>query len=104
MPEYVGRPGESAAVADQAAVKRPRRYKVLLHNDHYTTMEFVVMVLEDVFRRSADQAVQVMLNVHKNGIGLAGVYVKSIAEAKILEVHSLAKEHGYPLKCSMEPE
>lgn len=104
MPEFVGQPGESAAVADQAAVKRPRRFKVLLHNDHYTTMEFVVTVLVGIFQRSETQAVQVMMNVHKNGIGVAGVYVKSIAEAKVLEVHNLAKEHGYPLKCSMEPE
>lgn len=104
MPDYVGQPGEGAAVADQTSAKRPRRHKVLLHNDHYTTMEFVVMVLEEVFQQSAEQAVQVMLRVHKNGIGLAGVYVKSIAEAKIDKVHHLAKEHGYPLKCSMEPE
>ena len=85
-------------------VQRPRRYKVLLHNDHYTTMEFVVEVLERVFRRPPVQAIRIMLEVHHNGVGVAGVYPAQIAETKIATVHDLAEANGFPLKCSMEPE
>ncbi len=67
-------------------------------------MEFVVTVLEEVFRKRRDDAVRIMLNVHENGMGVAGVYVKGIAEAKVARTHRHAREHGYPLKCSMEPE
>jgi ATP-dependent Clp protease adaptor protein ClpS len=102
MAEYISKPGEKTATRDQ--VELPRRYKVLLHNDNYTTMEFVVMVLRDVFRKSAEESVRIMLNVHENGMGVAGVYVKSIAETKVDTVHKRAQEHGYPLRCSTEPE
>ncbi len=104
MPEYVSRPGGSAAVENEEKVETPRRFQVLLHNDHYTTMEFVVEVLNRVFRKPEDEAVRIMLNVHQNGIGVAGVYVKSIAETKAATVHKLAEDRGYPLKCSVEPE
>ena len=104
MPEYIGAPGEGVAVNQRQHAARPRQYKVLLHNDNYTTMDFVVMVLQDVFRRPHDEAVRIMLNVHQHGIGVAGVYVKAVAETKIRTVHDLAREEGYPLRCSMEPE
>lgn len=104
MPEYIGTPGADVAVDQRPKTSKPHRYKVLLHNDNYTTMDFVVMVLRDVFRRPHDEAVRIMLNVHQNGIGVAGVYVKSVAETKIRTVHDLAREEGYPLRCSMEPE
>jgi ATP-dependent Clp protease adaptor protein ClpS len=67
-------------------------------------MEFVIMVLQEIFRKPPEEATRIMLNVHKNGIGLAGVYVRAVAEAKVAQVHALAEDHGYPLKCSMEPE
>lgn len=104
MPEYIDQPGGGAAVSEKTRLARPRRHKVLLHNDHYTTMEFVVMVLEQVFRKSRSEAVRVMLDVHENGIGLAGVYARAVAEAKVARVHALAEAEGFPLKCSMEPE
>ncbi len=85
-------------------VQRPRQYKVLLHNDHYTTMEFVVEVLENVFRRSPAEAIRIMLEVHHNEVGIAGVYPAQIAETKIATVQDLAEANGFPLKCSMEPE
>ncbi|MFP6598143.1 MAG: ATP-dependent Clp protease adaptor ClpS [Candidatus Hydrogenedentota bacterium] len=85
-------------------VQRPKRYKVLLHNDHYTSMEFVIMILESIFRKSSTQSVEIMLNVHETGIGIAGVYTASIAETKIKIVHQAAEKQGFPLKCSMEPE
>jgi ATP-dependent Clp protease adaptor protein ClpS len=85
-------------------VKRPRMYRVLLHNDDYTTREFVVEVLRAVFHHSEAEAVRVMLHVHYNGVGVAGVFTREIAETKIAIVERLAKEREYPLRLSMEPE
>jgi ATP-dependent Clp protease adaptor protein ClpS len=83
-------------------VKRPPLYKVLLHNDDYTTKEFVVQVLQYVFHKEQTEAVQIMLHVHKKGIGVAGVYTYEIAETKVTLVENLARQHEYPLKCSIE--
>ncbi len=83
-------------------LKEPPMYKVLLHNDDYTTMDFVVEILQTVFHKSPSEAVRIMLNVHNNGIGVCGVYPAEIAETKVEMVHHLARQHGYPLKCSME--
>ncbi|HQB82362.1 MAG TPA: ATP-dependent Clp protease adapter ClpS [Candidatus Rifleibacterium sp.] len=83
---------------------KPSMYKVFLLNDDYTTMEFVVEVLERVFGRSKIDATSIMLHVHQNGKGLAGVYTREIAETKIAQVHALARENGFPLKCDMEKE
>lgn len=80
----------------------PKRYKVLLHNDDYTTMEFVVEVLQSVFHRSHTESVQIMLHVHRNGVGVAGVYTREVAETKIAVVEGMARHHEFPLKCSME--
>jgi ATP-dependent Clp protease adaptor protein ClpS len=85
-------------------VHRPKRYKVLLHNDHYTSMEFVIMILESVFKKSSTESVEIMLNVHNDGVGIAGIYPVAIAETKIKNVHQHAEQSGFPLKCSMEPE
>lgn len=82
----------------------PKKYKIFLLNDDYTTMEFVVEVLENVFGKSKVESTQVMLHVHRNGKGLAGVYAKDIAETKVAQVHSLAQDNGFPLKCEMEKE
>lgn len=92
------------ATETQKKVKRPRLYQVLLHNDDYTTMEFVVMVLMRVFHHSEPDAVQIMLHVHQNGVGVAGVYSYEIAEAKANKVKRLAREHEYPLRCTVEPQ
>ena len=83
-------------------VKEPPFYKVLLHNDDYTSMEFVVLLLEKVFSKSTPEATRIMLNVHQQGIGVAGVYPKEIAETKVAIVHDLAQKNEYPLRCSME--
>jgi ATP-dependent Clp protease adaptor protein ClpS len=88
----------------QQKLKRPSLYKVLLHNDNYTTREFVVAVLREVFHKSESDAVQIMLHVHYNGIGVAGVYTYEVAETKIRTVEKLARENEYPLRLSMEPE
>ena len=83
---------------------KPPLYKVLFHNDNYTTMEFVVAVLREVFHKSESDSVAIMLNVHRNGLGVAGVYTFEVAETKINKTHALAKEHEFPLKLTMEPE
>ncbi|WP_457572486.1 ATP-dependent Clp protease adapter ClpS [Desulfovulcanus sp.] len=83
-------------------LEEPRRYKVLLHNDDYTTMEFVVYVLKKVFHKTEAEAHHIMMSVHKNGIGVCGVYPKEVAETKVAMVRHLARKEGYPLKCTME--
>ena len=85
-------------------LKKPPLYRVLFHNDNYTTMEFVVWVLLSVFHKSESDAVSIMLNVHRNGAGVAGVYTREVAETKVNKVQQLAKEQEYPLKLSLEPE
>lgn len=82
----------------------PPLYKVLLHNDDYTTMDFVIIILERVFNKDSEEAGQIMLNVHQHGLGIAGVYPLDIAETKIILVHDMAKKNEYPLKCSLEKE
>jgi ATP-dependent Clp protease adaptor protein ClpS len=82
--------------------QRPKRFKVLLHNDDYTTMEFVVWVLQTVFHHDETTATEIMLHVHKNGLGVAGVYPREVAEARVAQVDSLAKDHEFPLRTSME--
>jgi len=88
----------------QKKLKKPPLYKVLLHNDNYTTREFVVAILVEVFHKSESESVQIMLHVHYNGIGVAGVYTYEVAETKIRKVEGLARENGFPLRVSMEPE
>jgi ATP-dependent Clp protease adaptor protein ClpS len=92
------------AVEEQRKVKRPRRFKVLLHNDDYTSMEFVVHVLTKHFRKPPAEATQIMLEVHFKGVGTAGVYPREIAETKIAEVMDEARESGMPLQLTTEPE
>ena len=86
----------------QEIVKEPSMFKVLILNDDYTTMEFVVEILMLVFAKSLDAATEIMLNVHRKGIGVCGVYTLEIAETKVGTVHSLAKEMGFPLRCTIE--
>jgi ATP-dependent Clp protease adaptor protein ClpS len=83
-------------------VKLPPMYRVLLHNDDYTTMEFVVQVLQTVFHKSPADATQIMLHIHRTGIGVAGVYTCEVAETKVAVVDAMARQHEFPLKCTME--
>lgn len=83
---------------------RPRLYKVLLHNDDYTTMEFVVALLEHVFHHTEAEASAIMLLIHRTGMGVAGVYPYEIAETKVAQVMELAQQAEFPLQCTLEPE
>ena len=88
----------------QEDLEEPPLYLVLLHNDDYTSMQFVVEVLMAVFNKSMEEATSIMLNVHKKGVGLCGLYPYEVAETKVNTVDILARENGFPLKCSMERE
>ena len=83
---------------------KPKLYKVIFHNDDYTTMEFVVFALEHVFHKNSSEAAQIMLNVHKQGAGIVGVYTHSIAETKVAHTLELARQEGHPPMVTMEPE
>ena len=88
----------------KAKTKRPPMYKVILLNDDYTPMDFVVMVLEQIFRRPHQDALQVMLEVHQKGAGLAGVYTRDVAETKVDQVTEYARINDYPLQCTLEQD
>lgn len=85
-------------------LERPRMWRVLLHNDDYTTQDFVVWVLETVFHKPQAEAFTIMLSVHQSGIGVAGVYTRDVAETKVRTTQQLAEDHEFPLLVTMEPE
>ena len=91
-------------IEDHVTPDIPKQYKVILHNDDYTPMDFVVEILVDVFFKDEETAAQIMMNVHLQGQGICGVYSYEIAETKIVRVHELAAQYEYPLKASMEVE
>jgi ATP-dependent Clp protease adaptor protein ClpS len=89
---------------DEVLTDEPSMYKVILLNDDYTTMDFVLLILQSVFRKSPADAKHIMLSVHQQGAGVAGVYTREVAETKIAVVHHLAAQNEFPLKCTMEPD
>ena len=92
------------AIKERPKTKRPSMYKVLMLNDDYTPMEFVVYVLQSFFEMSNDMAMQVMLHVHQRGVGICGVYTYEVAETKVAQVMNLAKENQHPLQCTIEKD
>lgn len=99
-----GDTGVATQTKKKEQLKKPPLFRVLFHNDNYTTMEFVVFILQAIFNKTESDAMNIMLSVHRNGLGVAGVYTKDIAETKVEKTHALAKEAEYPLKLSIEPE
>jgi ATP-dependent Clp protease adaptor protein ClpS len=93
---------EEVVSETEQEVTEPPMYRVLLHNDDYTTMEFVVELLMYIFNKSLEEATRIMLNVHRNGKGVCGTYTYEVAETKVEMVHQLARERGFPLKSTME--
>ena len=104
MNDYIPEIEEGADSEVKDDVREPSMYKVMLHNDDYTTMEFVVEVLMFIFNKSTEEAMGIMLNVHRKGIGICGVYTFEVSETKVNSVHSIARQNGSPLKCTMEKE
>jgi ATP-dependent Clp protease adaptor protein ClpS len=104
MAETDRRTGGEVLEKTRQKTQEPELYKVVLHNDDYTTMEFVVQVLESVFLKNPAEAFRIMMQVHTQGQGLCGAYPYDIAETKVTTVHELARERGFPLRASMEKE
>ena len=96
--------GDQVLERTRQKTQEPKLFKVVLHNDDYTTMEFVVQVLESVFLKTPAEAFRIMMQVHVDGQGLCGLYPFDIAETKVATVHDLARERGFPLRASLEEE
>jgi ATP-dependent Clp protease adaptor protein ClpS len=99
-----GRPNTGTIVKARPKTKKPSMYRVLLLNDDYTPMEFVVHVLERFFGKSREQATEIMLHVHHRGVGVCGVYTYEVAETKVAQTIEFARRHQHPLQCTMEKE
>ena len=97
-----GGPGTGVIVKPKTRTKKPSMYKVLMLNDDYTPMEFVVLVLERFFNKGHDEATRIMLHVHQKGIGVCGVYTYEVAETKVTQTMDLARQHQHPLQCTLE--
>ncbi len=91
------------ATLNKEKVERPKMYKVLMHNDDYTTMEFVILALKKFFNKNAEEANAIMLKIHTEGIGVCGIYTHEVAESKVVKVMNFARKEGHPLKLSFEP-
>ncbi len=100
MPKYIEEFESDVLLEDE--LKEPRKYRVLLHNDDYTSMEFVIAVLMQVFRKTEEESTEIMLKVHNDGVGVCGVYTAEVAETRVEMVRQLAKQAGFPLKCTIE--
>ena len=99
-----GRPGVGVLTRTKPRTKKPSMYKVILLNDDYTPMEFVVYILERFFRKSREDATRIMLHVHRRGVGICGVYSYEVAESKVTQVMDFAKRNEHPLQCTMEKD
>ena len=96
--------GTGIVAKTRPKTKKPNLYKVLLLNDDYTPMEFVVDVLQRIFQKNREEATQVMLHVHQKGVGICGVFTFEVAETKVTQVVEFARRHQHPLQCTMEKE
>jgi ATP-dependent Clp protease adaptor protein ClpS len=102
MPERDYELDESVITEEETRLKKPPLYKVLLHNDDFTTMEFVVYILRTIFKLTEADAFAIMLKVHHEGVGIAGVYTYEVAQMKVEKVKALAEANEYPLLCTIE--
>jgi ATP-dependent Clp protease adaptor protein ClpS len=96
--------GTGIVAKTRPKTKKPSLYKVLLLNDDYTPMEFVVQILQKIFGKSQEDAIEIMLHVHRNGVGVCGLFTFEVAETKVTQVIELARRHQHPLQCTMEKE
>ena len=96
--------GTGTVTLTRAKTQKPAMYKVLLLNDDYTPMEFVIYVLQRFFSKGAEDATKIMLHVHQNGVGICGVFTYEVAETKVTQVMDMARQHDHPLQCTMEKD
>jgi ATP-dependent Clp protease adaptor protein ClpS len=101
MPDEPGGLSEPGVGTEQE-IREPKMYRVILHNDDYTTMDFVIEVLMSIFNKPVSDATRIMLDVHKRGRGICGVYTYDLAATRVARVHQLAQKREFPLKCSLE--
>lgn len=99
-----GNSGTDVVTRTRAKTKKPSLYKVLLLNDDYTPMEFVVYILERFFNKQSEEATRIMMHVHQKGVGVCGVYTFEVAETKVTQVMNFSRQHDHPLQCTMEKE
>ena len=104
MPGREAERDEAVVSESKPKLKKPPLFKVLLHNDDYTTMDFVVLILRAIFQHTEHDAIRIMLQVHQQGVGIAGVFTYEIAETKVAKVIALAQENEFPLLCTIEEE
>ena len=105
--DAIGGDGDNStgiATKTRSKTKKPSMYKVLMLNDDYTPMEFVVLVLEQFFEKQHEEAIQIMLHVHQKGVGICGVFTYEVAETKVTQVMDFARKHEHPLQCTLEKE
>lgn len=103
-PHSHGEGGVAEVVISKPKTKKPRMYCVIMHNDDFTPMDFVIMILEETFRKPKQDAFRLMMQVHEEGQAVCGVYTYEVAEMKVMQVSDKAREKEYPLRCSLEPE
>ncbi|HLJ64456.1 MAG TPA: ATP-dependent Clp protease adapter ClpS [Stellaceae bacterium] len=97
-------PGSGVIVKAKPKTKKPSMYKVLMLNDDYTPMEFVVHILERFFNKNREEATRIMLHVHRRGVGICGVFTYEVAESKVTQVMDFARQHQHPLQCTLEKD
>jgi ATP-dependent Clp protease adaptor protein ClpS len=97
-------PGTGVVVETKPKTKKPSMYKVLMLNDDYTPMEFVVHILERFFNKNRQEATRIMMHVHRRGVGICGVYTYEVAETKVTQVMDFARQHQHPLQCTLEKD
>ncbi|OPY90968.1 MAG: ATP-dependent Clp protease adapter protein ClpS [Syntrophus sp. PtaU1.Bin208] len=101
-PDFIRSYDQELDIGHENETLKPRMYRVLLHNDDYTTMDFVVYILMTIFHKPAAEATRIMLDVHKKGQGVCGIYTYDIASTKIAQVHFISRQREFPLRCSMD--
>ena len=96
--------GTGVVVKPEIRTRKPSLYRVLMLNDDYTPMDFVIHILERFFRKNREEATRIMLHIHRRGVGLCGVYTHDVAETKVTQVMEFSRQHQHPLQCTMERE
>jgi len=104
MTKILTTPQQEKVTDKQRHNAKPKLFKVFMHNDDYTTMDFVIEILQSIFHKESAEATVLMLQIHKRGLALCGVYPFEIAETKVDKVHKIARSSGFPLRCTLEPQ